>query len=69
MEVFTHVVSLFSRKSSKVKEVAHCQNLELVKNDNFDFDIQGAEIEFAPPLLHSYVVKGVQILFPHSVSL
>ena len=39
MEVFTHVISLFSRKSSKVKAVAHCQILELVKNVNFDFDI------------------------------
>ena len=29
--------------------------------------IQGAETEFAPPLLHSYFVKGVQIRFPHPV--
>ena len=33
------------------------------------FQVQGKEIELAPPLLHSYEVEGVPILLPHPVFL
>ena len=33
------------------------------------FQVQGKEIELAPPLLHSYVVEGAPILLPHPVFL
>ena len=33
------------------------------------FQVQGKEIELAPPLLHSYEVEGAPILLPHPVFL